>query len=344
MLIRGRAPLRISYAGGGTEISPYPEEFTGCVLSSTIDKYVYGTLSPRKDDKIKIYSLDYDVLIKYTISKKPAVEGDLRLVKAVTNRLKPKSGFNLFLHSDVPTGSGLGTSGAITSLMIGIIAEYMNLPLSNYEIAELAYAVENKDLKLAGGRQDQYAAVFGGFNLMEFHGDKTVVNSLRIAPDLIREMECHFILCYTKKTRESGELIEEQLKMYKERAKTKEALHKLKDLAYKMKDSLLLKDLSGFARLLHVAWEVKKEVNPLVSSQFIDDLYDAALNEGALAGKVLGAGGGGYLLLQVKFHKIHKVAAVLEKMGGQIVPFHFDMKGLTVWKVKEKDLGYKFRI
>ncbi len=344
IIIRGKAPLRISFSGGGTEISPYPEEYGGCVFSSTIDKYVYGTLCPRKDDKIKVYSLDYNVLVKYKIKRKTSLDGELRLIKAVTNRLKPKRGFNLFLHSDVPTGSGLGTSGAMTSLIIGLICEYLNLSLSNYEIAELAFTVENKDLKLAGGRQDQYAAVFGGFNLMEFQGDKTIVNSLHLPKDLIRELEYHLILCFTRKTRESGALIEQQLKMYKTRKQTVKSLHKMKELAHEMKDCLMLNDLKNFAYLLRQAWLTKKQMNPLVTTPFIDKLYAAALKKGALSGKILGAGGGGYLLLQVKFHKIHKVADMLEKMGGKIVPFHFDTKGLTIWKVREKDLGYKFRI
>ena len=179
MYLRGKAPLRVSFCGGSTDVSPYPENHGGVVLSTTINKYAYGTIRPRDDGWTLLYSLDYDSLLKIRVEDSPQFDGNLDLFKASIRYLHPKRGFDLFVHCDVPPGSGLGSSGTMASLLAGLISTHERLSLSNYEIADRAFKIERDELELLGDRQDEYAAVFEGFNLIEFYGDRTVVSPLR---------------------------------------------------------------------------------------------------------------------------------------------------------------------
>lgn len=340
MLMRGKAPLRISFCGGGTDVFPFPEEHGGIVLNCTIDKYAYATLSPRDDTKINIYSLDYDLLVRYDAMRELQFDGKLDLIKAVLTRMKQKRGFDLFLHCDAPPGTGMGASGAICVLLIGLLAKYYNLSFSNYEIAEMAFRVETEDLKLAGGRQDHYAATFGGFNLIEFNKDRTIVTPLKIDSQIMEELHYHLLLCYTQTSRCSGRLIDKQVRYYKNKRKeTIEALFELKKLTYQMKDALMLGQLDELARLLHYAGELKNKMNPSTTTDYIDKLYKIALENGAVGGKILGAGGGGYLLLYCQFDKKHKISEKLEENGAKIVPFNFAYDGLRTWQTRKKDIA-----
>ena len=188
-VVRSRAPLRLSFCGGGTDVAPYPEKKGGVVLSTTIDKYAYASLEPRRDLKFGIHSLDFDFVAKYPHPKKIALDGNLDLIKGVVRAFAPKRGAELYVHSDAPPGSGLGSSSTMAVAVVAALRTWLARSLTPYEMAELAYRVERVDLAIAGGRQDQYAAVFGGFNFIEFHSDATVVNPLRIAPDTLRELE-----------------------------------------------------------------------------------------------------------------------------------------------------------
>ena len=183
---RARAPLRLSFCGGGTDVSPYPEEHGGMVLSATINQYAYASLRPRRDSKLTISSLDYDLVAKYDHPRRMRFDGNLDLIKAAVKALKVRRGTDLWVHSDAPPGSGLGSSSTMVVALIGVLGKWLERSLSGYEIAELAYRIERKDLGLAGGRQDQYAATFGGFNFIEFQKDATVVNPLRVEPDVAR--------------------------------------------------------------------------------------------------------------------------------------------------------------
>ena len=259
MLIRGKAPLRISFSGGGTDVSPYPETHGGVVLSTTINMYAHGTLQPRDDDEINIYSLDYDVLANYHVNDEISLDGKLSLVNAVIKRMNVRKGFDLFLHCDAPPGTGMGSSGTMCALLVGLFKEFLHLPLTNYEMAEVAYLVEREDLNLLGGRQDQYAAIFGGFNLIEFFGDRTVVTPLRIEPWILRELEYHLLLCYTKSSRYSGKLIEQHVKYFEDgREDTVSAMKELKSITYEMKNALLQGTLEEFAHLLYQSGEAQK--------------------------------------------------------------------------------------
>ena len=188
MIIRSKAPLRISFAGGGTDVPPYPEERGGAVLSTTINKYAYATLIPRDDDTINVTSLDYDIVAKYHTDEKLFYDGELDLIKAVINNMGTTQGLDLFMHSDAPPGSGLGSSSTVVVALVGLFQKWLNRPLTHYDLAELAYKIERVDLKIKGGKQDQYAATFGGFNYIEFNAESTIVNPLRIHRTVINEL------------------------------------------------------------------------------------------------------------------------------------------------------------
>ncbi|NMB46540.1 MAG: GHMP kinase [Firmicutes bacterium] len=336
MIVRSRAPLRISFCGGGTDVPPYPEERGGVVLSTTIDKYSYATLIPQSEPVIQVKSLDFDIVAKYDVDHQLVYDGELDLVKAVINTIAGANGagFNLFLHSDAPPGSGLGSSSTMTVTIVGLMRQWLQRPWTNYDIAQLAYHIEREVLGIKGGKQDQYAAAFGGFNFIEFHKDYTVVNPLRISPFILNELEYHLLLCYTGKTRLSARIIETQVQGYVEKQTASvAALDELKQITLNMKNALLQGRLSDFGTLLHDAWENKKRLAKQITNQSIDQLYEAAREHGALGGKILGAGGGGYLLVYCPFDQKHIIAAELEKAGGQVVKFGFDQNGLQTWEV-----------
>ena len=335
MIIRSKAPLRISFAGGGTDVPPYPEERGGAVLSTTINKYAYATLIPREDDTINVKSLDYDIVAKYRTDEKLFYDGELDLVKAVINNMKAKQGLNLFMHSDAPPGSGLGSSSTVVVTLVGLFQKWLNIPLTDYDIAELAFKIERKDLGIRGGKQDQYAATFGGFNYIEFHKDATIVNPLRIKREILNELEYRLLLCYTGRTRLSANILKEQVeKFVKKEKQSVESLDEIKAICMDMKNALLRGYLDEFGELLHQGWMHKKKLASQITNPEIDKLYETARENGAIGGKILGAGGGGYLLLFCEFDKKHIIAEKLENLGGQIVDFGFDFKGLQAWNVE----------
>ena len=331
-MFRSRAPLRISFCGGGTDVSPYPEERGGLVLSATINKYAYSSLSPRADSRVSITSLDYDTVAKYEHTERVTFDGNLDLVKAVIKRLGGNSGIDLFVHSDAPPGSGLGSSSTLVVALIGAFKEWLSKPITDYEIAELAFQIERVDMKIAGGKQDQYAATFGGFNFIEFGKDHTVVNPLRIKPSIVNELEYRLLLCYTGETRLSAGILKRQTSSYvAKKSDVVKALDGIKADTLQMKTALLLGKLDLLGELLHEAWAKKKKLDSEITSPKIDELYSVARKHGAIGGKILGAGGGGYLLTLCKFDKKHVVAEKLEGAGGQIVEFGFEFRGLDTW-------------
>lgn len=338
MLIRSKAPLRISFAGGGTDVSPYTEEQGGLVLNVTIDKYSYATLQLSGAPHITVQSLDYDVIAKYDVDKPLPYDGRLDLVKAVINRLTPEDstqGLDVFMHTDAPPGSGLGSSSSLVVCLIGLFQQWRHLPLTNYDVAELAYDIERVDMAIQGGRQDQYAATFGGFNFIEFAKDATIVNPLRIPPETVNELNYNLLLCYTGKTRLSAGIIQAQVNNYVHREEeVLRAMGELKTIATAMKNALLQGHLHDFGALLHEAWLNKQKMAKQISPPFIQELYATARQEGALGGKISGAGGGGFMMVYCPFQRKHRVAAALERMGARVVDFHFDFRGLQTWEVR----------
>jgi D-glycero-alpha-D-manno-heptose-7-phosphate kinase len=329
--IRAKAPLRVSFAGGGTDVAPFPQREGGAVLSATINRYAYGALAPRRDDAICVESVDYGMSVDYGPRDALQFDGRLDLVKAAIRKLG-RGGFDLFLHSNAPPGSGLGSSSSVMVTLIGLLKEYHRRSLTDYEIAQLAFTVEREELGIKGGVQDQYAAAFGGFNYIEMDGDDVIVNPLRIPDDVIHELEHNMLLCYTGRTRVSDRIIDDQTRRFTgqdERAVA--GLRMQKQLAGEMKDALLRRRLDDFGSLLGTAWEFKKQMSPRISTGFIDEAYHAARREGALGGKVTGAGGGGFMLFYCPFHRKHRVAERLVQMGGTVDEFQFSPHGLTTW-------------
>jgi len=335
LLVRARAPLRLSFGGGGTDVSPYPEERGGVVLSTTIDKFAYATVKPRRDTKFDIHSIDFDRTARYAHVRRLPFDGDLDLIKAVVRRFKPRRGASLVIHSDAPPGSGLGSSSTLVVALVAALREWLGKPLTAYEVAELAYAIERVDLGIAGGRQDQYAASFGGFNFIEFQKDATIVNPLRVPDSALRELEYRLLLCYLKQTRASADIITRQRASYVARKRgVVRALDALRAKTYEMKRALLLGDIDGFGGILHEAWLAKKKLDAGISTDPVDALYEKARRAGAIGGKMPGAGGGGYFLVLCQADRRHDVAKAMETAGGQLVPFAFTHEGVTAWTAK----------
>lgn len=338
MLIRAKAPLRISFAGGGTDVPPYPEREGGLVLNATINRYAYGTLRQRADGAITIHSYDYDASVELAPREVPVFDGRLDLAKAAIGRFTKgsDSGFDLVLNSNAPPGSGLGASSAMMVALIGVLAEFRGTPITDYELAELAHSVERDELGIQGGRQDQYAATFGGFNFIEISGDHVIVNPLRIAADIVLELEHNLLLCYTGTTRQSDHIIEDQMGRYEAGNPDATAgLHAQKQLAVEMKNALLQRRLGEFGGLLDRAWEAKKRMSDRISNPRIEKLYAAARASGAIGGKVTGAGGGGYLLLYCHADRKHQVAGRMRELGATVDEFAFERAGLRTWRVDE---------
>jgi D-glycero-alpha-D-manno-heptose-7-phosphate kinase len=274
LVVRARAPLRLSFGGGGTDVSPYPEERGGVVLSTTIDKFAYASIHPRRDKKFEIHSIDFEKVARFAHVRRLPFDGDLDLIKAVVRAFKPKTGASLVIHSDAPPGSGLGSSSTLVVALVAALREWLGKPLTAYEVAELAYRIERVDLGIAGGRQDQYAATFGGFNFIEFQAGATIVNPLRVPTNALRELEYRLLLCYLKQTRSSADIIERQRASYVAGKRgVVRALDALKTHTHAMKRALLLGDIDGFGALLHEAWVAKKGLDAGISSGPVDLLY-----------------------------------------------------------------------
>ena len=339
MITRSRVPLRISFGGGGTDVSPYCDEYGGAVMNATIDRYATVSLFPFDDKAIEIESIDYDTALKYDVDQFLAYDGHLDLIKGVVNYMRRSygigQGFRLRIHNDAPPGSGLGSSSAVCVALIGAFKHWLNLPLTPYEVAELAYRIEREELKIRGGKQDQYAAAFGGFNFIEFNGANTIVNPLRLRSDVVYELHHRLILAYVGGSHDSSRILSSQIKdMTSGRRETLESLHEAKELAVAMKAALVTGNLDDFGLLLDRAWESKKRFTEGITNPRIDVLYERAKSAGALGGKVSGAGGGGFMFFFAEADKRYAVAEALQEEGAQIANYSFTEIGLHTWGVR----------
>jgi D-glycero-alpha-D-manno-heptose-7-phosphate kinase len=338
VLLRAKAPLRISFAGGGTDVPPFPQTEGGLVLSATIDRYAYSSLRSRDDGQISIQSVDYKMSVDMDVNEPVMFDGKLDLVKAAIGRLgsDEQGGYDLFLHSSAPPGSGLGSSSTVMVALVGLLRDRYGLALDDYQVASLAHSIERNELGIKGGMQDQYAAAFGGFNLIEFEKERVIVNPLRIPEATVHELEHNMMLCYTGITRASSQIIDDQTKRVESgNADSLAALRAQKDLAVAMKNALLTGRLSEFGSLLDEAWQQKKKMSAKIANPLINDVYEIARKNGALGGKVTGAGGGGYILLYCQFEKKYDVAEALQNMGVKVDEFAFEQRGLTTWRIAE---------
>ena len=341
MVIRGRAPLRVSFGGGGTDVEPFCVEQGGAIIGSTINKYAYCSIIPRDDDQITVHSLDFDMTVKYNAKENYVCDGRLDLVTAALRAMDIKQGCEVYLQCDAPAGSGLGTSSTVMVSLLTAMARWKGITLDNYAMADLAYGVERIDLGISGGYQDQYAATFGGFNFIEFHGrNNVVVNPLRIRRDIINELQYNLLLCYTGNIHVSANIIKDQVSNYK-KPDAFQAMCEVKALSYAMKDELLKGNLHNFGRLLDYGWESKKRMSSKITNPQIDMLYDEAKKAGALGGKLLGAGGGGFLLVYCPYNVKHQVARRLEAAGGQLMDWNFELRGAQSWICDEDRWDYR---
>jgi D-glycero-alpha-D-manno-heptose-7-phosphate kinase len=338
MIIRAKAPLRLGFAGGGTDLDVYCNKFGGSVLNGTISLYVHCTIEELGNGKIVFDASDMNQKIELLSGYELSLEGELILFKSVYNRivrdfnLKPLS-FKMTTFSDVPSGSGLGGSSTLVVAIIKAYVEWLNIPLGEYDIAKLAFEIEREDVGLVGGAQDQYAATFGGFNFMEFYKEKRViVNPLRIKNWIIDELEESMVLYFTNITREAGQ-IEKEKKALLNKKISLEAMHKLKEDAILMKGYLLKGDVKSFAKLLGSAWKTKKRVSGSISNKEIERVYDIAMKFGAYSGKVSGAGGGGFMLFMIDPVRKFNLIKELNKLQGKVVNFNFVKDGTKAWRM-----------
>lgn len=341
MIVRSRAPLRLGLAGGGTDVSPYCDQYGGHVMNVTIDKYAYATIDCSPDRKVHFISQDgslADAVDPGTVDLAP---GPLQLMKGVYLRVtnqyldgKPPA-IRVRAHSDAPPGSGLGSSSTMVVALVTAFAEYFSLALGEYEIAQLAYDIERKDLGLSGGKQDQYAASFGGFNFMEFYGnDRVIVNPLRIKDWIWAELEASLVLYFTGVSRSSARIIDEQSRNVRDgHGDSLQAMHGLKEEASRMKEALLRGDLPRLAEVMQAGWLAKKQSAACITNPVIDEIEQRAFAHGARATKVSGAGGGGFMMFLCDPVDRLRLVRELVDCGGTVYDAHFTPTGASSWKV-----------
>jgi D-glycero-alpha-D-manno-heptose-7-phosphate kinase len=338
--VHAAAPLRISFVGGGTDLPHWFERHGGAVLSATIDHYAHVTVEPRDDAQIRIRDLRLEQLVQYHLDDSPVYDGVVDLAKAAIRRIGVDRGVDVDIRSDAPPGSGLGGSSALVTAAVGALSAFRGLTRSRDEVARLSYAIEREDLGIAGGWQDQYAATFGGFNLIEFSADGATVTPLRADPGVLAKLQVNLLLCYTGGVRTNLGLIDTQIRMYHEgREETIQGMKQLQTMAYEMRDALESGDVDGLGAMLHEAYESKKRMNPHVADgTAIERLLEVARASGAVGGKICGAGGGGYLLLYCRPNRQPRVREELERLGGQFASFAFEPSGVraetgeAVWR------------
>jgi D-glycero-alpha-D-manno-heptose-7-phosphate kinase len=339
--IRARAPLRLGLAGGGTDVSPFCDLHGGYVLNATIDRYAYAVIKTLEVPEVRFLATDQQAEQVVALGEPLPLDGRLNLHKAVYNHMiahfnggQPLA-LELSTFCDAPTGSGLGSSSTLVVVMIRAFAELLNLPLDDYAIAHLAFRIERVDCGLQGGRQDQYSATFGGFNFMEFYADeRAVINPLRVKNWIICELEASLLLFYTGVSRESAKIIADQSNnITAGLADAMSAMQGLKREALTMKECLLRGDFDGIVDSMRQGWESKKRSAKTVSTPHIEEIYNAAIAAGARAGKVSGAGGGGFMMFFVPPDKRMDVVRTLNRFDGQVSNCHFTKHGTQAWKI-----------
>jgi len=334
MIIRARAPLRISFAGGGTDINTFFSKYGGVALSTTIDKFVYCTVTESQNYILR--SIDLDQMESHADLGSIKYNGALDLSKAVVNVLAPKEGkkFELASYSEAPIGSGLGSSSSLMVCVTKAVSEFFSQNMTRDEIAEFVYKLEREELKMHGGYQDQYASSFGGFNFIEFTKDGILVNPLRIKSEILQELSASLVLVYTGNGRLSSKILARQIqKSEQDDPETLVALENIKKITLQMKHSLLKGDLRNFADLLAQEWENKKKLDSMISNDFLDSIYSTAIRNGALGGKILGAGAGGHMLFIVDLDKKNRLINQLEGAGLRVIPFNFETEGVVSWRI-----------
>ncbi|MBS1778306.1 MAG: dehydrogenase [Bacteroidetes bacterium] len=340
MIYRSKAPLRLGLAGGGTDVSPYCDIYGGAILNATISLYAYASIEPLHIPEIILEARDRDEITTCAMTEELEIDGELTLAKGAYNHIVKKfgpvpSGFRLTTFVDAPAGSGLGSSSTLMVAILGAFAEWMRLPLGEYDIAQMAYDIERIDLAMAGGKQDQYAATFGGVNFMEFYADnRVIVNPLRIKQKYLFELQNNLLLYFTSTSRLSSTIIEAQTKNVKEKnEKSIEAMHQLKEQAAMMKEALLKGDINNIGSILDYGFRYKKQMAQGISNTSMDAIYEEALAAGATGGKISGAGGGGFMMFYCPANTRYNVQKALQQFGGEFRHYQFTDHGLSTWSI-----------
>jgi D-glycero-alpha-D-manno-heptose-7-phosphate kinase len=332
---RARSPVRISFGGGGSDLTHFFTGEGGAVINTTISLFSHATLRVRKDEQVIIHSRDlgesfYAADLQGVFSQK----GNFGLIQALLKAVHPDFGFEMFLHSDFPTNSGLGGSAVVSAAILGCFNQFRQDKWNLYELAELAYQAERLYLGVAGGWQDQYATVFGGFNFMEFRMEQNIVHPLRIHADIQLELEESLILCDTGTTHDSGAIHQDQRRQM-EQEDIRKLVQANVEIAYRMRNQLLRGKLLEFGQLLNEAWQFKRQLSSKISTSRLDKIYQDARSHGAIGGKLLGAGGGGFFLFYISPFRKHELLAYLKNEGLTVLPFRFEQDGLQSWTVRE---------
>jgi len=332
---RSKSPVRISFGGGGSDTSAYFANNKAAVINATISLYSHCTLKIREDKIIILNSIDLNDKIEFNnIEELLMYKGKFSLIQSVIKAIKPTFGFELYIHSDFPMSSGLGGSAVVTSSILGCFNQFRFDKWDKHDISEIAFQAERLHLGVAGGWQDQYATVFGGLNFMEFNKDQNIINPIRLNHDTILELEESLVLCYTGTTHDSGNIHEDQ-KEQTQKIGVKNRIQSNVDLTFEMRNHLLRGRLNDFGKCLNNAWELKRSFSSKISNSFLDEIYRGAIQNGAIGGKLLGAGGGGYFLFYVPSFDRHKLMNWIKIKGLFATPFVFENNGLQSWTVRE---------
>lgn len=344
MIIRSKTPLRLGLAGGGTDVSPFCDEYGGCVLNVTINMYAYCTIIPKNNGKIKFVSPDRNVEVELDSKVILEINKELplhcgiynRVIKDYNNNI-PLS-FEMTTYSDAPAGSGLGTSSTMVVTILKAFQEWLNIPLGEYDMAQLAYDIERNDLGFSGGKQDQYAATFGGLNYMEFYANNhVIVNPLRMKNWIRNEIENSLVLFYTGTSRDSGKIIEQQTKAAKNE-KSLEAMFEIKKQTAAMKEAVLKGDFNGIAESLHQNWLAKKKTASIISNPHIEETYNYILENGGIAAKISGAGGGGFMMIWCDpKNRYNLIKALKNRQEGKTKIINFVDYGTQAWTIYDEE-------
>jgi len=347
MLIRSRAPVRVDFAGGWTDVALFARETPGFVINAALNVYSYATIrtsavkagtsqlqheTDLTDQSVSIYSSDFDVFVEAKDIRKLEYDGNVDLVKAAIRRMEVPGGFDMITQSVAPPGSGLGTSASMGVSLLGALAKYAGKHLLQYELAELASTIEREELGILGGKQDHYASALGGISFMEFRGEDVKASRLILQRDTYLELEKNLVLCYTGKSRLSGDIHKNVTDAYKAKdPNTVDAIETMKRLTIEMKNALMSGDLDVFGKLMSENWRNQKRLHASVTNPDIDRLFDLAMTNGAVGGKACGAGGGGCILFYCQPDSAHRVRRVLEEARVQVIDFNLDDGGLQTW-------------
>ncbi|MEN6546794.1 MAG: GHMP kinase [Armatimonadia bacterium] len=335
-MIRSRAPVRVDFAGGWTDVPPFSAEVGGFVVNAAITRYAYATLIPHAQGDYRLESGDYDTYIEARDIRQMEYDGNLDLLKAAVRRMDLQLGGHILTRSDAPPGSGTGSSASMGVALVGMLAAATKHDdFGRKEIAALANLLETEELKIQGGKQDQYAAALGGISFMEFKDPEVRIEPLGVSRDFLYELEKHLLLIYTGKSRLSGDIISRVMGAYKrEDEQVKSALLNIRQAACDMKEAFLAEDLKRVGEVLDFNWENQKRLYPEMTTPKIDALFAVARPEGLLGGKACGAGGGGCILLLCERDREHHVRRAVTDLGGMPIDFNFDHDGLQVWHPK----------